>query len=103
MQDGRLWIGDNAAGGEIWLLRNKHEPRWNVEEAVSIRAVRRVYAEKAGIAFDDAPEPKDVYAIGRGEKPGPRDAAGRGVPSNGRGRRRRRSRRRSRSSTGSSS
>ena len=75
VQDGRLWIGDNAAGGEIWLLRNKHEPRWNVEEAVSIRAVRRVYAEKAGIAFDDAPEPKDVYAIGRGEKPGPRDAA----------------------------
>ena len=75
MQDGRLWIGDNAAGGEIWLLRNKHEPRWNIEEAVSIRAVRRVYAEKAGIAFEDAPEPKDVYAIGRGDEPGPRDAA----------------------------
>jgi glucokinase len=75
VQDGRLWIGDNAAGGEIWLFRNKHEPRWNIEEAVSIRAVRRVYAEEAGIAFEDAPEPKDVCAIGRGERPGPRDAA----------------------------
>ena len=48
VQDGRLWIGDNSAGGEIWLLRNKLDPRANIEEAVSIRAVRRVYAEKAG-------------------------------------------------------
>jgi glucokinase len=75
VQDGRLWIGDNAAGGEIWLLRNKLEPRWNIEEAVSIRAVRRVFAEEAGIPFGDAPEPKDIFAIGRGEKPGPRAAA----------------------------
>jgi glucokinase len=75
VQDGRLWIGDNAAGGEIWLFRSKHEPRWNIEEAVSIRAVRRVYAEEAGIPLDDAPEPKDIHAIGRGDAPGPRAAA----------------------------
>ena len=74
-QDGRLWIGDNSAGGEIWLLRNKLEPRSNIEEAVSIRAIRREYARRAGIAFETAPEPKDIFAIGKGEKPGSREAA----------------------------
>jgi glucokinase len=75
VQDGRLWIGDNSAGGEIWLLRNKIDPRSNVEESVSIRAIRRVYAERAGIAFDEAPEPKDIFEIGRGTAPGRREAA----------------------------
>jgi glucokinase len=75
VSDGRLWIGDNSAGGEIWLLRNKLLPRSNIEEAVSIRAVRRVYAERAGIAVDAAPEPKDIFAIGKGQAPGHREAA----------------------------
>ena len=30
----------------------------NAEEGASIRAVRRVYAEQAGIPFDQSPEPK---------------------------------------------
>ncbi len=75
VQDGRLWIGDNSAGGEIWLLRNKIDPRSNAEESVSIRAVRRVYAERAGLAVEAAPEPKEIYAIGKGERPGDRAAA----------------------------
>jgi glucokinase len=75
VQDGRLWIGDNSAGGEIWLFRNKLDPRSNIEEAVSIRAVRREYGRGAGIAFETAPEPKDIFAIGRGEKAGNREAA----------------------------
>jgi glucokinase len=75
VSDGRLWTGDNSAGGEIWLLRNKLDPRSNIEEAVSIRAVRRVYAERAGIPPEAAPEPRDIFAIGRGEKAGSRDAA----------------------------
>jgi glucokinase len=75
VQDGRLWMGDNSAGGEIWLFRNKLDPRSNIEESVSIRAIRRVYAQEAGIPFEAAPEPKDVFAIGRGEAPGPRAAA----------------------------
>jgi glucokinase len=75
VSDGRLWAGDNSAGGEIWLFRDKHEPRWNIEEAVSIRAVRRVYAEGARIAPEDAPDPKGIFAIGRGEAPGNRPAA----------------------------
>ncbi len=75
VQDGRLWIGDNSGGGEIWLFRNKLDPAQNIEEAVSIRAVRRVYAQIAGIAAETAPEPKDIFAIGRGEKPGHRAGA----------------------------
>jgi glucokinase len=75
VQDGRLWIGDNSGGGEIWLFRNKLDPKSNIEEAVSIRAIRRVYAQKAKIAAETAPEPKDIFAIGKGEKPGHREGA----------------------------
>ena len=75
VHDGRLWMGDNSAGGEIWLFRNKLDPKTNIEEAVSIRAIRREYARRAGIAFETAPEPKDIFAIGKGEKPGSREAA----------------------------
>jgi len=75
VENGRLWIGDNSAGGEIWLFRNKLDPRSNIEEAVSIRAIRRVYAQQAGIAFETAPEPKDIFEIGRGGKPGSRAGA----------------------------
>jgi glucokinase len=75
VQDGRLWMGDNSAGGEIWLLRNKLDPKSNIEEAVSIRAIRREYARGAGIAPETAPEPKDIFAIGKGDNPGRREAA----------------------------
>jgi glucokinase len=75
VSDGRLWMGDNSAGGEVWLLRSKLDPRSNVEEAVSIRGIRRAYAQAAGIAFEAAPEPKDIFAIGRGEAPGHRQGA----------------------------
>ena len=70
-----LYIGDNAAACEIWIVRNKLHPHSFAEEGASIRAVRRVYAEHAGIAFNDAPEPKDIYAIATGEKQGNRNAA----------------------------
>jgi glucokinase len=73
--DGKLWIGDNSAGGEIWLTRNKLDKKSNIEEAVSIRAVRRVYAEQAGLPFDEVPEPKDIHAIGTGEQSGNQEAA----------------------------
>lgn len=73
--DGRLFIGDNSAGAEIWALRSKLHPHAYSEEGISIRAVRRVYAHLAGIAFEDAPEPKDIYEIAKGEQEGNRDAA----------------------------
>jgi glucokinase len=75
VHQGRLYAGDNSLGGEVWLLRNKLSPGTNVEEGVSIRAVRRAYAAFAGIAAIDAPEPRVIAEIARGETPGDPDAA----------------------------
>jgi glucokinase len=68
--NGALLEGDNSISGEVWLLRNKLDLDMNAEEGVSIRAVRRVYAEGARIPFEEAPEPKDIFAIGMRLKPG---------------------------------
>jgi glucokinase len=75
VSDGELLGGDNICAGEIWLLRNKLQPDTNAEEGASIRAVRRVYAAKAGIPFDKAPEPKAIFDIGSGNVPGDKAAA----------------------------
>ena len=73
--DGSLLTGDNSISGEVWLLRNKLDPDMNAEEGASIRAVRRAYAEKARIPFEEAPEPKKIFDIGIGRKPGNLPAA----------------------------
>ena len=73
--DGALLSGDNSISGEVWLLRNKLSPGMNAEEGVSIRAVRRVYAQKSGIPFEEAPEPKEIFNIGIGKTQGNRAAA----------------------------
>lgn len=75
VRNGELLVGDNSIAGEVWLLRNKLKPQMNAEEGVSIRAVRRVYAESAGVALVDAPEPKDISAIAQGKRRGNRNAA----------------------------
>jgi glucokinase len=75
VRDGQLFIGDNSMAGEVWLLRNKLAPTMNAEEGSCIRAVRRVYAEKTGIPFDQTPEPRVLEQIGRGEAPGDKAAA----------------------------
>jgi glucokinase len=75
VRGGELFIGDNSMAGEVWLLRNKLEPDFNAEEGASIRAVRRVYGELAGIAFEDTPEPREIFEIGMGRAPGHQDAA----------------------------
>lgn len=75
VRDGELFIGDNSMAGEVWLLRNKLNPQMNAEEGASIRAVGRVYAEKAGIPFDQAPEPKVIFDIGQGKQSGNKAAA----------------------------
>ena len=74
-RNGDLYIGDNSNAGEVWLLRHKLASAMNVEEGASIRAVRRVYAQQAGLAFDQAPEPKDIFEIGTGRAPGNQAAA----------------------------
>jgi glucokinase len=68
--NGELLIGDNSAGGEAWLLRDKLDARMNAEEGASIRAVRKVYAKAVGIPLEQAPEPKTICEIGLGQVEG---------------------------------
>ncbi|HEY5914315.1 MAG TPA: ROK family protein [Verrucomicrobiae bacterium] len=75
VRDGELWLGDNSMGAEVWLLRNKLNPQTNAEEGASIRAVRRSYAEKAGLPLEQVPEPKVLFEIGQGTQPGNKEAA----------------------------
>ena len=73
--DGRLLLGDNSVAAEIRCLRNKLDRDSCAEEGVSIRAVRRAYAEKTGQAIESVPEPKDIAAIADGALQGDPDAA----------------------------
>ena len=75
VHQGALYTGDNSLGGEVWLLRHKIVPGTNVEEGVSIRAVRRAYAAYAGVPISEVPEPRQIAEIARGEAPGDADAA----------------------------
>lgn len=75
VRDGELFAGDNSSAGEVWLLRNKLAPQTNAEEGASIRAIRRSYAERAGIPVELVPEPKVVFEIGQGTQPGNQEAA----------------------------
>jgi hypothetical protein len=45
---------------ELGLLRSKLDPAMNAEEGCCIRAVRRIYAELAGISLGGAPEPGGI-------------------------------------------
>lgn len=73
--NGRLLEGDNSAGGEVCRMRNFLYPETSVEDSVSIRGIRRVYAREAGIAEELAPEPFDIYEIALGNKEGNKEAA----------------------------
>jgi glucokinase len=75
VRDGDLFVGDNSGAGEVWLLRNKLDREMNAEEGASIRAVKRVYAQTAGIPLEEAPEPKAIFEIGQGNAPGNQAAA----------------------------
>lgn len=75
VRNGELFLGDNSAAAEVWLLSQRYHQQQNIEEAISIRAVKRVYGELTGTPTDKLPNPKDIYEIGVGEKEGDRDAA----------------------------
>ena len=72
---GKLLEGDNSAAAEInrfsnWLNRDE-----SVEEVLSIRGIRHLFADEAGLSFTETPEPFEIYRIGLGQKPGNREAA----------------------------
>jgi glucokinase len=75
VQAGELYRGDNSAAGEIWLIRNKLDAHSYAEEGASHRAVRRSYAQAAGLPLAAAPDPREIAAIASGAAPGDRAAA----------------------------
>ncbi|MCX6284831.1 MAG: ROK family protein [Bacteroidetes bacterium] len=70
-----LLFGDNSAGGEINRSRNRTYKNWDAEESVSIRGLKREYASLTGLNIGSVPEPKEICAIGLGQKPGNKEAA----------------------------
>lgn len=75
VNNGRLFIGDNSAGGEVNRMRNRLYLSTSAEDSTAIRGVRRVYAREAGISLEDAPNPKDIQDIVLGTTDGNLDAA----------------------------
>lgn len=73
--NGILLNGDNSAGGEINRMRNILYPDTSVEDSVSIRGVKRVYARETGLPMEEVPEPFDIYEIAMGRKMGDKAAA----------------------------
>lgn len=72
---GELFVGDNSAQGEVNRMRNKILDNSSVEENVSIRGIKRIFCKEANITPDQCPEPKEIYEIGMGFKPGNKEAA----------------------------
>lgn len=73
--DGQLLSGDNGAGGDVWCLRNKKYPGYIVEESVSIRAVKQMYADYSGDVGEWTP--KEIFEIAEGTRTGNSEAAAR--------------------------
>ena len=69
----QLYLGDNSAAAEIWLMRSYQNTDLFAEEGASIRAVQRVYQQ---ISKDNTNlTPKDIFDIADGKMNGNRDAA----------------------------
>ena len=73
--NGQLFLGDNSAAGEIWILRNKTRNDTFAEEGASIRAVQRAYVDEVGMDSAAAPSPKEIFEIGMGWAEGCQAAA----------------------------
>ena len=75
VMNGELLIGDNSSAGEAWLLRDMANAKTNIEESISIRAIKNAYTAKAGLKSEEAPEPKDIFEISAGLRDGDQNAA----------------------------
>lgn len=69
----QLLTGDNGCGGDVWIFRNCFFADKIAEESVSIRAVKRVYAELSGETASLTP--KDIFEIAEGIQNGHKEAA----------------------------
>ena len=60
---GTLLRGDNDAAAEIWSVTDHTRPGEPAEESVSIRGLKRSYAELAGVDAHDVPEPHEIFDL----------------------------------------
>lgn len=75
VRNGELFIGDNSAAGEVWLLHNARHAGTFAEESISIRALRRSYKAHCRIGYRDDLTAKDIYRIAADEIAGDIEAA----------------------------
>ncbi|MGA2032090.1 MAG: ROK family protein [Thermoguttaceae bacterium] len=75
VRNGALFVGDNGAAGEIWIMRNKLHNRAFAEEGASIRAVEQVYLAHAKTTHPQPPSPKEIFEFATGRAGGDRAAA----------------------------
>ncbi len=75
VSNGRLFLGDNSAAGEINRMSNYFDRNKSVEETLSIRGIKKLYADKTGKNINEVPEPYEIYKIGIGEASGDKNAA----------------------------
>ncbi len=73
--NGRLMTGDNSAGAEINRMSHPFNPDYSVEEVLSIRGIKRLYAEETGMPFEEVPEPAMIFKIADGSRQGPQKEA----------------------------
>ncbi len=72
---GQLLEGENSASGEINRMGNPFLTNTSMEDSLSIRAIKRHYAQATQLAMSDSPEPYEIYKIATGETPGNKNAA----------------------------
>lgn len=72
--NGKLHIGDNGSGGDLWVFRHKKFRNYITEEGVGISALKRMYSEFSG-DFQSDLSPKNIFEIAEEIKKGNQTAA----------------------------
>lgn len=75
VNNGQLFTGDNSAGAEINRMVNPFDWDTSIEEVLTIRGIKKLFAEEARITFEESPEPLEIYNVGLGKMHGDRKAA----------------------------
>ena len=73
VNDGRLLLGDNASGAEIWLSRCFSSENAHCEDLVGSIAIQRIYKELSGL--NDEINPFEIYQIAKKQREGNIEAA----------------------------
>lgn len=70
VSNSRIFKGDNSAGAEINRMVHPFDWHTSIEEVLTIRGIKRLFAEEANITFEESPEPYDIFNIGLGKEKG---------------------------------